>query len=57
VHVDDLGTVYENAAANGSQIAVASRAHTLLTGRLINLEDILCWAIKHGYLDASDRFK
>jgi hypothetical protein len=57
VHIDDLKAVYENATANGAQIAVESRAHTLLTGRLINLEDILCWAIKHGYLDDPERFK
>jgi hypothetical protein len=56
-HVGDLTAVRQDAAMNYGQIAVENLAGGILTGRLIDLGDILGWAIERGYLEDPDRFK
>jgi hypothetical protein len=57
VHVDDVQAVIVDTCRNYGQTVLPSRTGGVVTGRLIQLWDILYWAIEHGYLDDPERYR
>jgi hypothetical protein len=49
---DDGEKVIETAFGNDGRVVVQSKAGAVIAGRVIDLPDIIGWAIQSGYLEA-----